>query len=144
MYPSSLCDTIIDFVEEHGYTQTVNSATRGNNILDVFFTNRPPLVKSCHTVPGISDHEAVVIQSLISFAPQQHSPRTIYIWHKADMPSIRSTIEQFSSNCFTRYSTSTSINTLLEECVVYVYHIYLHSFLTLEIRNHGLILTSFT
>ena len=35
-YPSSLCDNIIDFVEEYGFTQTVNSATKGNNILDVF------------------------------------------------------------------------------------------------------------
>jgi len=36
-YPSNLCDTVIDFVEEDGFTQTVNFATRGNNILDIFF-----------------------------------------------------------------------------------------------------------
>ena len=37
VYPSDLCDTVIDFVEEYGFTQTVNFATRGNNILDIFF-----------------------------------------------------------------------------------------------------------
>jgi len=115
MYPSSLCDTIIDFVEEHGFTQTVNTATRGNNILDVFLTNRPSLVKSCHVVPGISDHEAVVVESSISSAPHQHSLRTIYVWHKANITSIRSAIDQFSSNFFTLYSTSTSIDILWEE-----------------------------
>jgi len=65
VYPSNLCDTVIDFVEEYGFTQTVNFATRGSNILDVFFTNRPSLVKSCH----------VVVQSLISSAPQAITPK---------------------------------------------------------------------
>jgi len=55
----------IDFIEEYGFTQKVDSPTRGNNILDVFLTNRPSMVKSCSTVP---DHEAVTI--INSQAPQ--------------------------------------------------------------------------
>ena len=74
---TNLCGFFRNIVgEEHDFTQTVNS--RGNNILDVFLTNRPSpgTVKSCHTVPGISKHKVVVIQSSISSAPQQHRSRT--------------------------------------------------------------------
>ena len=55
-----MCISYIDLVGEHGFTQTVNFATKGNNILNVFLTNRPPLI--------------VIIQSSISSAPQQHNP----------------------------------------------------------------------
>ena len=66
MYPSSLCDTIIDFVEEHGLHKQSTLLPEETIFSMYFFTNRPSLVKSCYIVPGISDHEAVVIQSLIS------------------------------------------------------------------------------
>ena len=68
VYPSSLCDTIIDFIHEYGFIQTVDFATRDNNILDVFFTNRPCLIRRCYPIAGISDHEAVFIESFITAA----------------------------------------------------------------------------
>ena len=37
VYLSNLCDTVIDFIEEYSFTQTVDFATKGNNILDIFF-----------------------------------------------------------------------------------------------------------
>ena len=62
-YPINLCETFINFTLEHGFTQTVNSPTRGKNILDVFLTNRISLVTQCSTVGGISDHEAIIVKS---------------------------------------------------------------------------------
>ena len=59
------------------------------------------------------------------------------------MPSIRSTMEQFSSNFFNRYSTSTPVNILWEEfkslCNTCLSHIPTK---TSNTRSHGLTLTS--
>ena len=63
-YPSSLCDALINFAHEYGFSQLVDLATRDNNILDVFFTNRPCLIRHCYPIAGISDHEAVFVESL--------------------------------------------------------------------------------
>ena len=114
-YPSILCETIIDFILEYGFIQSVKDATRDQNILDVFFTNRPSLIESCNTVSGISDHEAVLIKSLVSITPQQINPRKIILWNKADMPTIKETIAHFSSEIFNNFSTSTPIDILWEE-----------------------------
>jgi len=114
-YPNSLCELIIDFILEYGFTQTVNSATREENILDVFFTNRPSLVHTCHTIPGISDHEAVLIESSIILPPQQTKLRKIILWNQADTQSIKESIEQFSTEFFEKYSQSTPVDILWEE-----------------------------
>jgi len=52
-----------NFLESNGLTQTVESPTRCQNMLDIFLTNRPSLIVSCKTIDGISDHEAVLVKS---------------------------------------------------------------------------------
>ena len=50
------------------------NTTRENNNLDLFFTNHPSLVKSCNTIPGISDHDMVVVD--IELKPH-YNPRSV-------------------------------------------------------------------
>jgi len=59
------CAIFICFIEDYGLTQIVHFPTRGQNTLDIFVTNRPNLVTACKPVTGISDHEAVLVHSLI-------------------------------------------------------------------------------
>jgi len=40
--------------------------TREGRVLDLFYTNKPSLVKAMSTIPGISDHDAVVADCDIS------------------------------------------------------------------------------
>ena len=47
--------------QELGFEQMQLSPSRESNILDLYFTTYPSLVKSCYTVPGISDHHMVVV-----------------------------------------------------------------------------------
>ena len=42
---------------------SVNSPTRGNNILDIYATNRPALTHLVNVIPGISDHEIIKVAS---------------------------------------------------------------------------------
>ena len=77
-YPSVLCETIIDFILENGFIQSVINATREQNAL---FTNRPSLIESCNTVSGISDHEAVLIKSLVSIMPPKENQSVEQSWY---------------------------------------------------------------
>jgi len=52
-YPFVLCDTIINFVQEHGFSQAIDFPTRVDNILDVFITNRPSVLHSCNPIASI-------------------------------------------------------------------------------------------
>ena len=57
-YPLTLCHMAIDCIQECDFTQLINFTTRRNNI-DIFFTKRYSLIRKCHPLPGISDHEII-------------------------------------------------------------------------------------
>ena len=65
-------------------TQIVDFPTRNNNILDIFITNRPSLLKQCYPQPGISDHEIVYVVSYIKAPLYQGHKWNLYNWTKAD------------------------------------------------------------
>ena len=50
----------IDTFNDHCLEQMMNLPTRGQNILDLFFTTNPTLVNKISTTPGISDHDAII------------------------------------------------------------------------------------
>ena len=63
IYPLNINNSFLDFLDTNGLCQVVSSPTRGTNVLDIFLTNRPSLIETCNVVDGISDHEAVVVES---------------------------------------------------------------------------------
>jgi len=111
-YPMLFNNTFIDFLNNNGLLQMVNSPTRGNNILDIFITNRPATMQSCETIGGISDHEAVLTKSFININLQDPSRRLIYLWSKADFNLIRENIQLLCQDFMSNYSASTPINVL--------------------------------
>ena len=62
-YPLAVCNLFIDLFVTHGLNQLVDCPTRDSNILDIFATNRPSLIADCKVIPGISDHEAVYVET---------------------------------------------------------------------------------
>ena len=52
---------LLDMVQVLGFEQMQLSPSRESNILDLYFTTYPSLVKSFYTVPGISDNHMVVV-----------------------------------------------------------------------------------
>ena len=79
-YPSTLCMTFLDTLLELGLSQIVTFPTRQHNILDIFITNCPNLVRSCTSIPGISDHEAVcVLSNIIAKVHKFYSKENIFM-----------------------------------------------------------------
>ena len=81
---------LVSMSSDFGLTQLQEEPTRQGNILDLAFTTNPSLIKSTSVIPGISDHDAVIIDSL---SRPQYLPRAgkrkIFIFAKANWDSLR-------------------------------------------------------
>ena len=69
--------------------------TRNENNLDLFLTNNESLVKSTSIIPGISDHEIVIINSIIRPKIAKAAKRKIYKWYSVDWIEINENLSQF-------------------------------------------------
>ena len=101
-YPTQLCETLINTMLDHNLSQLVDFPTR-NNILHVFATNQPSLVTECITIPGISNHEAIIVLSYVT-ARTQSSATTKDIFMTKGKFSIKKN-STFSANplpCYIR------------------------------------------
>ena len=109
-YTAALCNLFLTFIVDCGLTQMVDFPTRRQNILDIFVTNRPSLVTACKPVPGISDHEAVLIDSLLIANVQSPVKRTIYKWNRADWDELNDTTNYFCNVFTSEFSIDTPID----------------------------------
>jgi len=54
-------EKLIDFSHNNQLSQLVTFPTRVQNTLDLCFTTHPNIVTSCEPLPGLSDHDAVLV-----------------------------------------------------------------------------------
>ena len=111
-YHLQLCEKFIDTLLDHSLSQLVDSPTRKDNILDIFATNRPSLVTKCAVIPGISDHEAVLIVSDIAAKIKPPGTRKIFLWRKANFDYIKAKIQQFSDSLLVNYRSDQPVSIL--------------------------------
>ena len=107
-YPLQLCERFIDTLLDHSLSQLVNFPTRKENTMDIFAMNWPSLVTKCIPIPGISDHEAILLVSDMAAKIQPFVLRKIFLWRKANLDHIKEKIRQFSDDfllCYTTVST---------------------------------------
>merc|ERR1712112_452987 len=81
-----------------GLTQTVSEPTRGNNILDLFFTNTSSLTDKSEVVSGISDHEAVIVTNSFQLRHQKQPRRKIFLWNRANIPQMKTAANDFCTD----------------------------------------------
>ena len=91
------------------FTQLVNSPTRGNNILDLFFTNRPTFIKSCSIEPGISDHDILLVSICTSVFKPIQTCRKLYLWNRANFDEMRAKFTNLSRDFFDHFTIDTPI-----------------------------------
>ena len=60
-----------------------------NYTLDIFFTNRPSLVRYCIGVPGINDHDIVLASFSSTVMCQKVIKHKYYLWAKANLDEMR-------------------------------------------------------
>ena len=82
----------LDMEQELGFEQMHLSPSRESNILDLYFTTYPSLVKSCYTVSGISDHHMVVVDCDVKPIYKEQKHRKLYIYKKLNCTNIKSSL----------------------------------------------------
>ena len=61
--PSTLSKNLLSTIANESLSQLQLEPTRGENILDLYLTNRPGLVKNIQTIPGICDHNMIIVDT---------------------------------------------------------------------------------
>ena len=95
-YPLDISRFILTTAAECYFTQLVNIPTRGENIHDIVFTNRPSFVNYCTVVPGVSDHDAVVVSFIANATYQNEIKHKCYLWNRGNFVDMRVAFTEFS------------------------------------------------
>ena len=84
---------LLDITKDAFLDQVVSAPTRitenTRNILDIFLTNNTTVVNKCEVIPGISDREAVLIESSLRPMSVKVPARKVFIYRKANFDVIR-------------------------------------------------------
>ena len=94
-YPShgAQCQQLLTITKDAFLNQMVDEPTRitetKSSILDLFLTNNDTLVNQTQVIPGISDHEAVFIESSLRPTKKSPSPRRVYKNHQSDYDGFK-------------------------------------------------------
>ena len=79
---STASNQMLNIVKDSFLEQMVTEPTRitetTSNVLDLFFTSNSTLVNKVEIIPGISDHEAVFIESSLKPMKVNIPPRKVY------------------------------------------------------------------
>ena len=105
---AQMCDHLISMASNNGLTQVVDEPTRGDNVLDLVFTNNPTLVNNSQIMPPLAkqaDHCTVYVD--INTKPQtcKQPPRKIYQYNKADWSKVKAETSKLSDQILHRADT---------------------------------------
>lgn len=99
----------LDTLQNCGLEQMVTFPTRLDNTLDIFLSNRPSLVNRCTPIPGLSDHDAVFVETPAVAKRGKPVKRKIYLWKKADENKMKSEFIEFKKQFLNNYDSSSPI-----------------------------------
>jgi len=111
-YPLSFCNVVLDLFSEINLTQLVNFPTRQ---LDIFATKRPTVTNKCIPIPGISDYDAVYIESSIKARYRKPVKHKIFLWEKTDFNLLSQVISEFVSNFIAENTVSSSVQLMWDD-----------------------------
>ena len=93
-------EKLIDLSHNYQLSQLVTFPIRAQNVLDLCFTTNPNSVISCEPLPGLSDHDAVLVSIKIPKRVIKQHPRTVYLYKLADWEKIREELSDLSHDYF--------------------------------------------
>ena len=99
-------ESLIQFAHNFLLEQIIFEPTSGDNILDLCFTSHPGSIHQYKIVPGLSDHDTIIIEILYWTCLPKQSPRKIYLYNKANWDEIRLSLLYVSEVYFELNSNS--------------------------------------
>ena len=90
---SAVSNQLLTIVKDLYLDQVVTEPTRitetSSSTLDLFFTSNQTLVNKVEVIPGVSDHEAVFIESSLRPMRVKTPPRKVFQYRKADYDAMK-------------------------------------------------------
>ena len=84
-----------NLVWDNGYTQVVNGPTRGDTLLDVYLLRPESSLVSCNILPGISEHNGVLLE--VEWDENCREPkveRIVPVYHKTDVSGLQTFLRE--------------------------------------------------
>jgi hypothetical protein len=79
-----------NLVWDNGYSQVVSSPTRGDALLDIYPLRPECLLISCNILPGISDHNGVLLEvEWDEICLETRAERQVPMYHKTDVLALQ-------------------------------------------------------
>ena len=117
-----LHDTFIDIVNTFSLSQTVLTPTRTqtitrpngivktSHILDLFLTNSILNIINTQVLPGLSDHDLVLIDADLRPKRQRQKRRQVFLYSRTDMNSMKNDMTNFRRDYFVTDPMSRSLS----------------------------------
>ncbi len=109
---SDIQQSLFDLMSENQLAQLHDHPTRGDNMLDLVFTTNPSLIKSTCNIPGISDHDMIVTDLLVSPQRSHQKARKCFSFQKANWDNIKQEMMQLSDRITSMFNNGQNINEL--------------------------------
>jgi hypothetical protein len=71
---AELHSKFLGYLHDQGFSQLVEAPTRGDNTLDIFTTNNRTVINKVQVIPGIGDHDGILIEADIAPTNPRHGP----------------------------------------------------------------------
>ena len=85
--------------------------TREGALLDLISTNKPGLLNSVNTIPGISDHDIIVLDADLKAERTKKAPHKVYQWDKENWEQMKQCTKVFATKYLTEaHSRNTKTN----------------------------------
>ncbi|XP_071813260.1 uncharacterized protein [Apostichopus japonicus] len=113
---ANISKELINIAADFGFEQVIDKPTRGERILDLFFTTNPTLVTKSTVVPGISDHDGIASIVLnTSVKRSNQPPRKIYLYQRANCEDWKADAQKISDDFASRDLSVTDAENLWNE-----------------------------
>ena len=119
-----MCRKIINILGDAHLHQLQREHTRQDAILELFCTNKSSLVRSIKTIPGISDHDGVIMADMaVKAVVNKKQPRKIPLWSKADWDKINADTEAFVTDFLANKTEGFDTRSVQENWDIFCSHI---------------------
>ena len=109
-----LQQTLVDLTTAAQLTQIHEEPTRNGNTIDLVFSTNPSLIQYSASIPGLSDHEAVVAD--LDTCPQRikEKPRCHYLFSRAKWDDLNTDLKPLSEKIVNMDQGGADVNTMWE------------------------------
>ena len=100
-HDKAICNKMLQIAENTGITQMVHTPTRGDNILDLFFTSNDSLVNRVQVMPPLSqeaDHDSVFLNISTKARLNKQTRRNILLYNKTDWHGLKEELQRFANS----------------------------------------------